>query len=71
MSDFSLMGFVVDRFPEACKILRSAGFQVTEQGGGADIEIDGSVQLPEIQSIFSSSDIGCEFSDIADTIYQA
>lgn len=52
MSDFSLMGFVVDSFPEACSILSSAGFQLTERVCGADIAIDNPARVPEIHRLF-------------------
>ena len=71
MSAFSLMGFVVSRYPEACSLLRAAGFKLVEQLGGADIIIDAPTRLPEIIELLRTNHISCEFSDIADTLYQA
>ena len=71
MGDFTLMGFVVDRYHEAFKLLTSAGYRLDEQQGGADIYVDTPLQLPEILNLLAANNIHCDFSDIADTLYQA
>ena len=71
MGEFSLMGFVVDSYQEAITLLTSAGYQLDEQQGGTDISIDTPQQLPKIKAFLAANNIRCEFSDIADTFYQA
>lgn len=71
MADFTLMGFVVDRYQEAIALLSSAGYRLDEQEGGTDISIDTPRHLPEIKALLTANNIRCDFSDIADTIYQA
>jgi len=71
MGDFTLMGFVVDRYKEALILLTSAGYQLDEQDGGTDIYIDTAQRLQEIETLLVANKIRCNFSDIADTLYQA
>ena len=71
MADFTLMGFVVDRYLEARNILKAAGFMLDEQDGGTDIYIDNALRLEEIETLLAANKIRCDFSDIADTFYQA
>jgi len=71
MGDFTLMGFVVDRYQDACTLLVSAGYQLNRQEGGMDINIETPLHLPEIQALLTANDIRCDWLDIADTLYQA
>ncbi len=71
MGDFSLMGFVVDNYPDALKLLISSGYQVDELDGGADISIDTPESIPEIAAFLAANHIRSDLTDIADTIYQA
>lgn len=71
MADFTLMGFVVDRYQEARTLLISAGYRVDEQEGGSDIRITRPRHLQEIKALLTAHDIQCDFSDVADTLYQA
>ncbi len=71
MADFTVMGFVVDRYSEALDLLSSAGFRLDQQEGGTGIFIDTPCRLPEIGALMAVNNISCEFSDIADTLYQA
>ena len=71
MGDFSLMGFVVDRYQDACTLLASAGYRLHQQAGGMDINIDTPLHLPKIKALLTANNIHCDWSDIADTLYQA
>lgn len=71
MGDFSLMGFVVDRYQDACSLLATAGYRLDEQEGGTDIRIDDPLHLPKIKALLTANNIRCNWSDIADTLYQA
>jgi len=71
MGDFSVMGFVVDHYREAFDLLQKAGYQLSRRGSGADILISSPRQCAEIRALMIDNDIACDFSDIADTLYQA
>lgn len=71
MGDFTLMGFVVDRYHEALSLLISAGYRLEKQEGGTNISIANPLHLKEIQTLLIANNIRCDFSDIADTFYQA
>lgn len=71
MGDFSLPGFVVDPFADACTLLLQTGYHLEEIGAGAEITVDSAHAIMAIQSLLSRSDISCQFADVADTIYQA
>ena len=71
MSDFSLLGFIVDRLPEACALLAKAGYQVEQRDGGADIAFDSVERLAAIPSLLAHHRIACQMADVADTLYQA
>lgn len=71
MGDFTLMGFVVDRYQEALTLLTSAGYQLEKHEGGIDIFIDTPRHLSEIKALLTRNNIRCDYSDIADTLYQA
>ncbi len=71
MGDFSLMGFVVDRYEEACTLLLADGRRLNRHTHGSHIIIEGPANILEITRLLTSNNIYCTFSDIADTLYQA
>lgn len=71
MEDFTLLGFIVDRYPEALTILANDSYQLVEHKGGADIYIDTPQDLQKIKALLTANSVRCEFSDIADSLYQA
>ncbi len=71
MSDFSLMGFVVERYHEALILLESAGFQLDKHESGAEIHLHDYKSLIQIKELFLSNNLPCSYSDVADTLYQA
>ena len=71
MGDFTLMGFVVDRYRDALSLLSSAGYRLDQQEGGTDIFFDTPGRLLEIRALMAANNISCDYSDIADTFYQA
>lgn len=71
MEDFTLMGFIVDCYQEALTLLTNNSYQLVEQKGGADIYIDTPQDLQKIKALLRANNICCDFSDIADSIYQA
>lgn len=71
MCDFSIMGFVVDNYQRAFTLLLTAGYRMVKKKGGAEIHIDNPRHITEIQTLFAVNNIRGDFSDIADTLYQA
>jgi hypothetical protein len=71
MEDFSVLGFSVQQYDEACTLLRNAGYSMLDKRGGTDILLEDATQVVAIQDILQQNAIKVEFSDIADTIYQA
>lgn len=71
MGDFTLMGFLVDRYQEAVAILTSAGYRLDKLEAGTDIHIETPGHLLRMKALLTANGISCDFSDIADTIYQA
>lgn len=71
MSDFSLMGFVVDRYNEALALLTSAGYHLERLKVGAEIFIQTPHNLTEIRNLLLQNSIQCEYTDIVDSLYQA
>lgn len=71
MEDFTKLGFTVINFEEAFHILQSAGIEVAKAATGAEIQLNNYSEIEAIQQLFSSHNLISDFSDIADTMYQA
>ncbi len=71
MSDFTVMGLLVNRYQEALEVLDSSRFSLDKKKGGFDVEVERPSHIQEIQALLSDHGITSEYSDIADTIYQA
>ena len=72
MEDFSLPGLLVDRYEEACALLRADGVTLVEGDGvGVELELAAYHQLPAVLDRLAQGRISCQLADIADTIYQA
>lgn len=71
MADYSVMGFMVDRFSASLTLLGAAGYSVTALASGAEVSVDGPAGVAAVRALLVTHGIGCEFADIADTIYQA
>jgi hypothetical protein len=71
MADFSILGFLVDRYHEACSILRKAGYALEPRNDGTEIIIGSRMDVAAIRNLLTGHSIRCEFADVADTIYQA
>lgn len=71
MEDYTVMGLVVDCYDKAVELLKSLGYQLQQVGSCNEVLIDSPGQLSIIKGIFATEKIYCEYSDIADTLYQA
>lgn len=70
MNDFSRLGLVVARLPEAVEALRAAGCRLEESEGGCSIEVDGLVQVHEVLAALCEGHIGYEMADLVSCAYQ-
>ncbi len=71
MSDFTVMGLLVSRYQDALDLIVSKGFTLERKNGGSDVVVGNPLHIQEIRSFLAENGITSEFSDIADTIYQA
>ncbi len=71
MSDFTLMGLMVSRYSDALELLESHGLLLEKKKGGSDLTVENPSHILEIQNLLTENGITSQYSDIADTIYQA
>jgi len=70
MSDYSVMGLVVDRLDAALGILKEKKFEVKKNSDGFKITIDGAGRMSEIAKLLHQNGIDCTLGDIVDQVYQ-
>jgi len=70
MSEYSVMGLVVDELIRAVEILRGNGFRIDIEAFGAEADIPGPVQLTEMVEILASAGVCCSVGDVIDSVYQ-
>ncbi len=70
MSEYSVMGLMVDNIEKAMEILRGMGLDVTEEDFGAEITVAGGDRLPEIVGRLLESGVSSTIGDVIDSIYQ-
>ena len=70
MSDFTVLGILVDRLEAALKILNEHNFEVLGNRDGYQIKIDSTGRMPEISDVLSRGGIDVALADIADQVYQ-
>jgi len=70
MSDYSVLGLVVDRLDAALRILKEKEFEVQERKDGWRIGVDGAGRLSEITDLFQRNDIDYTLSDVVEEVYQ-
>jgi hypothetical protein len=70
MSEYSVLGLLVDDLEAAVEVLRQQGIVTTEEVFGAEAAISGRNELPELIQKLSGSGIYCAIGDVIDSIYQ-
>lgn len=70
MADFSALGILVERLPEAIHLLEKHRFKIVMQNRCAEIVTDGPEQIRRLLHILDSGGFGFGFTDLADSIYQ-
>ncbi len=71
MEDFTVLGFTVATFARALELLEDAGYAVTEEDGGAQVEIASAKDVQNIHTLFRAGRLAHEYRDLAETFYQA
>jgi hypothetical protein len=70
MSEYSVLGLVVDEIDRAIEILMRNGLQINREEFGAEVEIIGPEQLPDVVRILAEAGIDCSIGDVIDSVYQ-
>ncbi len=71
MEDFTIMGFKVDKYKDAVKLLQTSRFSLDISENGCDVTVDKPFNIREIQLLLLENGIVAQYTDIADTFYQA
>ncbi len=70
MSEYYVLGLVVDRLDRAVEILNGKGFKIDEEDFGAEVEILGPKQLPEIVRMLAEAGVYSSIGDVIDSVCQ-
>ena len=70
MSDYSVLGLLVDRPEQAIRILGEHKYPLTEDDCGAEVAIDHPKRLQELVRLLSAQGLGCEIADVVTEVYQ-
>ena len=70
MSDYSVLGLVVDRLDAPLGILKEKKFEVKKDSDGFRITIDGAGRMSEIVRLLHQNSIDYALGDIVDQVYQ-
>lgn len=71
MADFSVLGIVVDDYPESIDLLKEQGYSINQLGPGSLIAFDHAASVPEIVDLLTGRGIRVDYLDIANHFYQA
>ncbi len=70
MSEYSVLGLVVDNLKSALEVLRKAGVSTSEEAFGAEISIPDREELPCLVKSVCEAGVFCAIGDVIDSIYQ-
>jgi hypothetical protein len=71
MSDYSVLGLLVDRLEEAVRVLAENRFQVLwEAGGDLEVVLADPGHLQKMTQVLTANRIGFEIADVVSGIYQ-
>jgi len=70
MGDFSIPGILVDRLPEAIRLLEEHRFEIITQNRCSEIVTNDLQHLRELFGVLDNEGIDYGFADLADRIYQ-
>jgi hypothetical protein len=70
MAEFSILGILVDRMPEAVRLLEKHRFELITQHHCMHVATNGLQQLRDLFRALDDGGIDYGFADLADRIYQ-
>jgi len=70
MSDYSVLGLLVDQLEEAVRVLGENQFSVLDEDGDLEVAMNHPGQLPEIVRLLGGKGISSEIADVVSGIYQ-
>lgn len=70
MSDFSILGLLVDRVDDAVRIMEAKRVKVIRDGCTVEVEVNGPDHLTNIVRFLANEGIDCQVSDLIDEVYQ-
>ncbi len=68
MNDFSRLGLVVNRLPQAVAALEASGYRVRDNG--STLQIDNLEQLTGVFAVLAEHQVEYEISDLVSCVYQ-
>jgi hypothetical protein len=70
MSEFSVLGLLVDRLEEAIGVLDRNHFSVTQEAGDIEVAVDTPDHLQEMFQVLKANGVLFEIADMVNGIYQ-
>jgi hypothetical protein len=70
MSEYTVLGLVVDKLDRAVRILSAKGFYVAEEAFGAELDMGDPSQFPEMVGMLAEAGIYCSIGDVINSVYQ-
>ena len=70
MGDFSILGVLVDRLPDAIRLLEKHRFDITTENRCAEVVTDDLAQMRNLFRVLEDGGFDYGFADVADRIYQ-
>ncbi len=71
MEDFTVMGILVNKYQKALELLDASQFSLNKKNNGFDVVVEQPSHILEIKALLAAHGITSEYTDIADTFYQA
>lgn len=70
MSDFSILGLLVDKLEEAVRLMEASNLRVMHDGPCVEVAVNGPDHLAGIVRFLVNEGIECQVSDLIDEVYQ-
>jgi len=70
MSDYSVMGVVVDAVEECVQVLEANAFAVIKDALSVEILVAGSREVGRLMTLLEEHGLQCQMADVAEEIYQ-
>ncbi len=70
MEGFSVLGFRVNDFDHAIRVLDGHSFSLKQTGGSIEVDIAGASQMHDVMQLLDGSGLECEIADIAEGMHQ-